>query len=166
MNSDVSDAPDPYPPGYVPYVPEPVVELGPKLQKLGLSAPLRWLKLGWRDLRRAPQVSLFFGVCFALMGLAVLAVFQHAPIYTLALLSPAAVADPPAAVAARTVAQALELLAGKTTELDAFANRRADTLLADHRRVREAGEATGKYTVKALLPADVIGLYVLLPKVS
>jgi uncharacterized membrane protein len=85
MNSDVSDAPDPYPPGYVPYVPEPVVELGPKLQKLGLSAPLRWLKLGWRDLRRAPQVSLFFGVCFALMGLAVLAVFQHAPIYTLAL---------------------------------------------------------------------------------
>jgi hypothetical protein len=84
----------------------------------------------------------------------------------LALLSPAATADPPTAVAARTVTQALELLAGKMAELDAFAHRRAEALLADHRRVREAGEATGKYTVKALLPADVIGLYVLLPKVS
>jgi superfamily II DNA or RNA helicase len=84
----------------------------------------------------------------------------------LALLSPAAAADPPSTVATRSVAQALELLAGKTAELDAFAHRRADALLADHRRVREAGEATGKYSVKALLPADVIGLFVLLPKVS
>lgn len=85
MNSDVSDAPEPYPPGYVPYVPEPTVELGPKLQRLPLTAPLRWLQLGWADFRRAPGVGLFFGVCFALMGLAVLMVFQHAPIYTLAL---------------------------------------------------------------------------------
>ena len=84
----------------------------------------------------------------------------------LALLSPAAAADPPAHVAAKAVAQSLELLAGKTGELDAFAKRRAEALLADHRRVREAGEATGKYTVKALLPADVIGIFVLLPKVG
>lgn len=84
----------------------------------------------------------------------------------LALLAPAAAGDPPQAVTSRTVAQALELLAGKTAELEAFAHRRADALLADHRRVREAGEATGKYTVKALLPADVIGLFVLLPRVS
>ena len=84
----------------------------------------------------------------------------------LALLAPAAVADPPAAVTSRTVTQGLEFLASKTTELEAFAHRRADALLADHRRVREAGEATGKYSVKALLPADVIGLFVLLPKVS
>jgi hypothetical protein len=84
----------------------------------------------------------------------------------LALLSPAASADPPPTVAARTVAQALELLAGKAAELEGFAHRRAEALLADHRRVREAGEATGKYSVKALLPADVIGIFVLLPKVS
>lgn len=85
MNSDVSDAPEQYPPGYVPYVPEPAVELGPKLQRLPVSAPLHWLRLGWADFRRAPGIGLFFGVCFALMGLAVLMVFQHAPIYTLAL---------------------------------------------------------------------------------
>jgi hypothetical protein len=84
----------------------------------------------------------------------------------LALLAPAALADPPAPVTSRTVGQALELLAAKTGELEAFAHRRAEALLADHRRVREAGEATGKYSVKALLPADVIGVFVLLPKVS
>jgi len=87
MNSDVSDAPeDPLQrPAYVPYVPEPRVELGPSLRRLPLSAPWQWLQLGWQDLRRKPAVSLFFGLCFALMGLAVLAVFRHAPIYTLAL---------------------------------------------------------------------------------
>ena len=85
MSSDVSDAPEQYPPGYVPYVPEPPVELGPRLQRLRLTTPLRWLRLGWGDFRRAPGVGLFFGLCFALMGLAVLMVFRHAPIYTLAL---------------------------------------------------------------------------------
>ncbi|MFG6466888.1 DUF2189 domain-containing protein [Roseateles sp. BYS87W] len=81
----MSDAPEPHPPGYVPYVPEPAVEIGPKLQPLALTAPLHWLRQGWRDFMRAPAVSLFFGACFALMGLAVLMVFRHAPIYTLAL---------------------------------------------------------------------------------
>jgi hypothetical protein len=82
----------------------------------------------------------------------------------LALLAPAAAADAPKPAAARVTAEALKLLDSKRGELDAFAHRRADDLLADHRRVREAGEATGKYSVKALLPADVIGIYVLLPK--
>jgi uncharacterized membrane protein len=86
MSSDVSDAPEPpAPSGYVPYVAEPVVELGPKLRRLPLSAPFTWLRLGWADLMRAPAIGGFFGACFALMGLAVLMVFRHAPIYTLAL---------------------------------------------------------------------------------
>lgn len=85
MNSAVSDAPEQTPPGYTPYVPEPAIELGPPLRRLPLLAPLTWLKLGWADLRRAPAIGGFFGACFALMGLAVLMVFRHAPIYTLAL---------------------------------------------------------------------------------
>jgi hypothetical protein len=84
----------------------------------------------------------------------------------LALVAPVAVADPPPAVASRTISQALELLGRRGADLDAFAQRRAEALLADHRRVREAGESTGKYTVKALLPVDVIGLFVLLPEVA
>jgi uncharacterized membrane protein len=91
MNSDVSAAPEHPPEGepeplpYTPYVPEPVVELGPRLNRLPLAAPFEWLRLGWRDLRRKPEISLFFGAGFALMGLTVLLVFRHAPIYTLAL---------------------------------------------------------------------------------
>lgn len=85
MSCAVSDAPDESAPGYIPYVAEPAVELGPAMHRLPLSAPLQWLRLGWADLRRAPGIGGFFGACFALMGLAVLLVFRHAPIYTLAL---------------------------------------------------------------------------------
>jgi hypothetical protein len=84
----------------------------------------------------------------------------------LALLAPSPLSDPPAHVRRRNVEQALEWLAAHATDLDTFAAERADALLKDHRRVREAAEARGKYSVKALLPADVIGLYVLLPKVD
>ena len=55
------------------------------LRKLNWQAPLRWLLLGWRDFIRAPSIGLFYGFCFMLMGWALLAVFQHAPAYTLAL---------------------------------------------------------------------------------
>jgi len=84
----------------------------------------------------------------------------------LALLVPPPTGDPPAHVRARAGAQALEQLATRLTDLDACAERRAQVLLTDHRRVREAADARGSYTVKALLPADVIGLFVLLPKVD
>jgi hypothetical protein len=84
----------------------------------------------------------------------------------LALLAPPPAADPPSHVRERSVAQALELLRGRRAELDAFAERRAQALLADHRRVREAAADHGRYAVKALLPADVIGLFVLLPAVN
>ncbi|WP_437533143.1 helicase-related protein [Sorangium sp. So ce726] len=84
----------------------------------------------------------------------------------LALLSPLPVSDPPAHVRERAVIQSVGQLDSRMSELDAFAERRAQALLADHRRVREAAEAHGRYSVKALLPADVIGLFVLLPKVD
>ncbi len=51
----------------------------------GLGAPLRWLKLGWRDFTRAPVIGLFYGACFAAMGWALLLLFQRAPAYVLAL---------------------------------------------------------------------------------
>jgi superfamily II DNA or RNA helicase len=84
----------------------------------------------------------------------------------LSLLVPKPYADPPAHVRDRAVAQAVLQLADRRAEIDAFAERRAQSLLADHRRVREAADARGSYSVKALLPADVIGLFVLLPKVD
>lgn len=53
--------------------------------------PLAWrtlvhcLRLGLRDFVRAPWIGLFYGACFVAMGWALLAVFQHAPVYVLAL---------------------------------------------------------------------------------
>jgi len=55
------------------------------LHPLRLRDPLCWLAAGWRDFRRAPLIGMFYGLCFMLMGWALLGVFKHAPIYTLAL---------------------------------------------------------------------------------
>ena len=33
-----------------------------------MSAPLRWLRLGWKDLTRAPQVSLIYGLALTLLS--------------------------------------------------------------------------------------------------
>ncbi len=84
----------------------------------------------------------------------------------LALLAAPPAADPPSHVRERAVQQALAHIDARLPELDAFAERRAQALLADHRRVREAAGARGSYAVKALLPADVIGLFMLLPRLD
>lgn len=84
----------------------------------------------------------------------------------LALLEPDPIADPPSHVRQREVGLALEKLSSRVSVIDAFAQRRAQALLSDHRRVRQAADARGAYTVKPLLPVDVIGIYVLLPQVD
>jgi uncharacterized membrane protein len=56
-----------------------------KLTQLKPSDPLSWLQLGWADFKRCPRIGLFYGLCFFAMGHALLAVFQHAPAYVLAL---------------------------------------------------------------------------------
>lgn len=40
----------------------------PQVREISAAAPLRWLSLGWADLRRAPLASLFYGIAFAVMG--------------------------------------------------------------------------------------------------
>jgi CTP:molybdopterin cytidylyltransferase MocA len=40
---------------------------------------------GWRDFRARPLIGVFYGGCFMAMGWLLLAVFQHAPAYVLAL---------------------------------------------------------------------------------
>lgn len=55
------------------------------LATLSRSDPIAWLKLGWADFQRCPRIGLFYGLCFFAMGHALLAVFQSAPEYVLAL---------------------------------------------------------------------------------
>ena len=72
-------------------------------------------------------------------------------------------ANLPQGAMAREVAQALQFLAQHPQQLNALAQARAQTLLADHRRVREAARDVGQYSVAPCLPVDVMGVYVLLP---
>lgn len=84
----------------------------------------------------------------------------------LSLLAIPPVGDPPNHVRDREVARALAMIDERAADLEAFAAARAHTLLDDHLRVREASKATGVTTVHALPRPDVIGVYVLLPRVS
>jgi uncharacterized membrane protein len=52
---------------------------------LTMSDPLRWLALGWRDFVRCPVIGLFYGGCFVAMGWALLAMYEYAPAYVMAL---------------------------------------------------------------------------------
>jgi superfamily II DNA or RNA helicase len=67
------------------------------------------------------------------------------------------------AAAVREIEHALAFCRANTPRLEALARQRADALLQDHRRVREAARDLGSYKVSACLPVDVIGAYVLLP---
>lgn len=80
------------------------------------------------------------------------------------LLEPNPIDDVTALSRERLIQNALNELPLRTTDIQALAEQRAQTLLFDHRRVREASDAKGSYSVRAILPADVIALYVLLPK--
>ncbi|HSB21874.1 MAG TPA: DUF2189 domain-containing protein [Burkholderiaceae bacterium] len=66
---------------------EPDASHGPgvRLQPLSWSDPPRWLALGWRDFVRCPAIGLLYGACFAAMGWALVAVYEAAPAYVLAL---------------------------------------------------------------------------------
>ena len=55
------------------------------LSRLGLTDPLRWLALGWRDFRRCPLIGAFYGACFMVMGWALLWVYKTNPAYVMGL---------------------------------------------------------------------------------
>jgi superfamily II DNA or RNA helicase len=50
--------------------------------------------------------------------------------------------------------------------LELIANRRAETQLAAHERVRETTRTKGRVTIQPVLPVDILGAYVLLPRLN
>lgn len=85
----------------------------------------------------------------------------------LALLEPDASGDLVPQVIARQVEQALERVPQYGDAIAAHAAARAEALRADHDRVRSATRGEGATTeVEPVLPADVIGLYVLVPEAN
>jgi len=63
----------------------------------------------------------------------------------------------------RELNRAVDALQHLTPRFDAIAYQRAEAVLADHRRTREAADARGSYSVQPQLPVDVMGVYVLVP---
>lgn len=63
----------------------------------------------------------------------------------------------------RELSRAVDALQHLTPRFDAIAHQRAEAVLADHRRTREAADARGSYSVQPQLPVDVMGIYVLVP---
>ena len=84
----------------------------------------------------------------------------------LALLALPPADDPPRHVREREVARALAALPERAADIETFSRARGEALLADHMRVREASRATGSTVVQAVPRPDVIGVYVLLPRVA
>lgn len=74
--------------------------------------------------------------------------------------------DPPRHVREREVARALALTEERASDLEAFAASRARALAEDHVRVREASRSAGSTSVQAFPRPDIIGVYVLLPRVG
>jgi superfamily II DNA or RNA helicase len=80
-----------------------------------------------------------------------------------ALLAAEPVRNMPPPLRDRHIRQALDGLAVWMSRLEALAEIRAQQLLDDHRRVREASAATGSYQVTPSLPVDIMGVFVLIP---
>jgi len=64
----------------------------------------------------------------------------------------------------RTLIEARTWYLDNRSIFEDLAKSRAEILLTDHRRVRDASVAQGIYAVKPCLPVDLVGMYVLLPK--
>ena len=72
----------------------PVPEVSPTrdaapivLQRLTLADPFRWLAQGMQDLRAAPGIAVFYGLCFWFMAMVLGWVFRTRPEYTMSLAS-------------------------------------------------------------------------------
>lgn len=59
----------------------------PRVRAVPFAAPLRWLRLGARDLAAAPGIALLYGACFWAMAMTLRAVFRHSPEYTMTIVS-------------------------------------------------------------------------------
>ena len=63
----------------------------------------------------------------------------------------------------RELDQAIQYIDKLQSDFSKLAEERANEVLRDHRRTREAADARGSYSVQPQLPVDVMGVYVLVP---
>jgi uncharacterized membrane protein len=94
-------------PGPLPPLPPPTpFDIG--LRRVHLGDIPRWLWRGATDFTHAPLIGVFYGACFVAMGWALLGMFTHAPVYTLALAAGFLLMGPFACMGLYRVSQQLE----------------------------------------------------------
>jgi uncharacterized membrane protein len=59
----------------------------PRVRRIGLAAPLRWLARGARDLVAHPWIAAFYGIAFCAMAACIATIFRHSPEYTMTFVS-------------------------------------------------------------------------------
>lgn len=69
------------------------------------------------------------------------------------------------AVQIQEIEKAIELFKQQSDHISSQCRVHAEQLLQDHRRVREAAQDRGAYTVDPCLPPDLMGVFVLLPDI-
>ena len=67
-----------------------------------------WLRRGWQDFRKCWPLSAWFGLCFVCMGWLQLLIFQHAPAYSMAMISGFLLAGPFLCTAVYQLSQTVE----------------------------------------------------------
>lgn len=82
---------------------------------------------------------------------------------TLALMAATVSAELSPEARQRELEQEINALPEKQQTFTNLAQQRAQEVLEDHRRTREASDARGTYSVEPQLPVDVMGVYVLVP---
>jgi len=84
----------------------------------------------------------------------------------LAWLEAPAAGNLPDGVRQREMHNLLDALEQRREDIERIADQQSQRLLDDHRRVREAADARGRYDVRALKPVDIVSAWVLLPAVN
>lgn len=72
----------------------PPPPLNPRVRDLPWHTPFRWLRLGLGDMRSTPSGTVFYGLCFLVMGVAVRKLFGYAPEHTMTLVTGFLLAGP------------------------------------------------------------------------
>lgn len=80
----------------------------PPIRRVEALSALRWLRLGWRDFREGFSSSIFYGVCFAIMGGLLQLVLKNAPQYLSALVCGFLLAGPLLALGLYDISRRLE----------------------------------------------------------
>lgn len=89
-------------------VPVSAAVSAPVLVPLRWRDPVRWLALGWRDVRTAPGIALFYGSCFWAMALLIGGLFRARPEYVMSLASGCLLLGPFLAMGLYDVSRRLE----------------------------------------------------------